>query len=34
MPAHIIETKVLRLAYEQRGPTNASVALLLHGFFR
>jgi pimeloyl-ACP methyl ester carboxylesterase len=32
MPSHFIETEVLRLAYEQRGPANAPVALLLHGF--
>jgi pimeloyl-ACP methyl ester carboxylesterase len=32
MPSHLIETEVLRLAYEQRGPANAPVALLLHGF--
>jgi pimeloyl-ACP methyl ester carboxylesterase len=32
MPSHVIETEVLRLAYEQRGPLHAPVALLLHGF--
>jgi pimeloyl-ACP methyl ester carboxylesterase len=29
---HFVETDVLRIAYEQRGPTDAPVALLLHGF--
>jgi pimeloyl-ACP methyl ester carboxylesterase len=32
MSSHVIETEVLRLAYEQRGPADAPVALLLHGF--
>jgi pimeloyl-ACP methyl ester carboxylesterase len=32
MSSHFIETEVLRLAYEQRGPADAPVALLLHGF--
>jgi pimeloyl-ACP methyl ester carboxylesterase len=32
MPSHVTETETLRLAYEQRGPADAPVALLLHGF--
>ena len=27
-----LDTPILRIAYERRGPTNAPVALLLHGF--
>ncbi|MGI4872771.1 MAG: alpha/beta fold hydrolase [Janthinobacterium lividum] len=30
--SHTIETETLRLAYEQHGPADAPVALLLHGF--
>ena len=30
--AHTLETNVLRIAYERRGPAEAPVALLLHGF--
>lgn len=30
--ARTIETETLRIAYEQRGPANAPVVLLLHGF--
>ncbi|OUJ67768.1 alpha/beta fold hydrolase [Hymenobacter crusticola] len=30
--SHSIETDVLHLAYERRGPANAPVVLLLHGF--
>jgi pimeloyl-ACP methyl ester carboxylesterase len=29
---HSLETDVLRIAYERRGPTDAPVVLLLHGF--
>ena len=33
MPTHhTIDTEVLRIAYEQHGPADAPVALLLHGF--
>ena len=32
MPTHYVETETLRIAYEQRGPAHAPVALLLHGF--
>ncbi|RYY12809.1 MAG: alpha/beta hydrolase, partial [Cytophagaceae bacterium] len=33
MPTHhTIDTEVLRIAYEQNGPAEAPVALLLHGF--
>jgi pimeloyl-ACP methyl ester carboxylesterase len=32
MPTRYVETETLRLAYEQRGPAHAPVALLLHGF--
>ena len=33
MPAaSILDTDILRIAYERRGPTDAPVALLLHGF--
>ncbi|MGI4886892.1 MAG: alpha/beta fold hydrolase [Janthinobacterium lividum] len=30
--AHTLDTPTLRLAYERRGPADAPVALLLHGF--
>ena len=30
--SHTIETETLRIAYERRGPADAPVALLLHGF--
>jgi pimeloyl-ACP methyl ester carboxylesterase len=29
---HTIDTEILRIAYERRGPATAPVALLLHGF--
>jgi pimeloyl-ACP methyl ester carboxylesterase len=32
MPTHYVKTETLRIAYEQRGPAHAPVALLLHGF--
>ncbi|MET4107007.1 alpha/beta hydrolase [Hymenobacter sp. UYP22] len=32
MASHTIETEVLRIAYEQHGPSDAPVILLLHGF--